>query len=396
MMFLTFSSSAEIITLKDGKTLEGKVIGADDGSIKIKSGEEVYTFRRIDIETIKAKEPPEEFLLPPEKVYEKMALRINQSDPEAHYKLGLFCLERDIPQYAAKEFDLAKGLDRKYAKIIDAQLQAIYEAEAKAKYDIGLYCYNHGEIELATRIFEEAIQAYPKSRLVKKCESMLELIKEEKSLLPPLLTEEEVKVRFKNEEAPVPYTISDRNKIGGYISTLYGDEKKNAKRLAICSTYWDMAGQYEGRARSDSSNPKRWRDLRIARYCYSLASYDVSFSMLTRGILMSIIGELEKDFKERLLIPTTLTELKAMEALLGELDHASPEKELAFNLYYEVATDYEAKADGQKIQDKRKELLRVAANCYLILRNAFSGNPDFERVGTYGWARCYGELEGKI
>ena len=65
----------------------------------------------------------------------------------------------------------------------------------------------------------------------------------------------------------------------------------------------------------------------------------------------------------------------------------SQERILSASWYYAAAKDYEL-----RIKNKRTALSK-ALYSYLVLVNSFPEQPEVEKAGLYGWARCFEKLE---
>ncbi|MCK4519525.1 MAG: hypothetical protein KAU12_05335, partial [Candidatus Omnitrophica bacterium] len=144
---------------------------------------------------------------------------------------------------------------------------------------------------------------------------------------------------------------------------------------------------------SDEANPQRWRDYQVALYCYRIASWDRS---LCKKLLISMREskvKIDENFRSKLLCPSTMSELKYMEAFIEEFVCRSREKRVSRDWCRDTAEDYEAKAmDEQNLNAKRK-LLNKAINCYIVLTNSFPEGSEQKKAGLYGWARCFEKLE---
>ena len=377
----------KIIILKDGTEIKGEVTGSNDSSITVKSEDNIYTFKRVDIKSIKKREPLRELLLPPKELYKEMELRIDQDDAEAHYKLGLFCLERNLFDYAIIEFDKARKLDNRCAAIIDAQLQRIYKAKVKGAYDIGLYYYNNGKYKTALKIFKKAVKAYPDSSMLEDLQEMIELSKK-RLIFIPVMTEKDIKEKLKNREFSIPYSAETVKAIGSYLADLIKSEDDDSKsRLKeYCTRYLEIANSYLEAAESDMS-AERWRDFQIALYCYEIASYDRDLSEDIVTFRQEIERKIDENFQNKLLIPPTLSKLKWAEAFIERIEAGGEEIALSASWYYETAKDYESRAKN------KQTALNKALYCYLVLANSFPEQPEIEKAGLYGWARCFEKLE---
>ncbi|MCK5306451.1 MAG: hypothetical protein KAJ66_04890 [Candidatus Omnitrophica bacterium] len=380
----------QIIILKDGTRFEGKVISSDDAWIKIKSEGKPHTFKRIDIKSIKKKMPREELLLPAEEAYNKLKLPKKKSDAETYYNLGLFCLERNLFDCALIEFDKAKKLDNKYAVIIDTQVRKIYEAKAEGKYDAGLYCYNKGEYKKALDIFEKVTKSYPEISLTGKFQEMIELSKE-KVISIPELTKEEIEEELRNGEFLIPFTGKIANVINIYLSSLTNKNKSKAEEY--CARCLGLAKEYLEKAESDESNPQRWRDYQIALYCYRIASWDRSLCEKLLTPIQKIRAKIDENFRNKLLCPSTVSELKYVEAFIEEFVSRSREEQVSRDWCRDTAEDCEAKARDEQNPSIKRKLLNKALNCYLVLANSFPEGSEHKKAGLYGWARCFEKLE---
>ncbi len=383
----TFLYAEKIIVLKDGAEIRGEVISGNDSSITVKSENKIHTFKRIDIKSIKKRQPRGGLLLPPEELYKKMTLRIDQDDAEAQYRLGLFCLERNLFDYAAVEFDKAKKLDNRCAAIIDVQLQKIYKAKVKGAYDIGLYYYNNGKYKIALNIFKEALKAYPDSSMLEELQEMIELSKE-RLIFAPVMTEKEIKEKLKKREFLVPYTAETVKAINSYLADLIKSEDDDSKsRLKeYCTRYLVMANSYLETAESDMG-AERWRDFQIALYCYEIAAYDRDLSGDVETFRREIRKKINENFQSKLSAPLTLSKLKWAEAFIEGIETRGEERRLSASWYYEVAKEYESRVKN------RQTALNKALYCYLVLANSFPEQSEVEKVGLYGWARCFEKLE---
>ncbi len=395
----TYLRAEKVIVLKDGRKLEGEIIGSDDSSITIKSEDKVYTFERTDIKSLKKKMPREELLLPARELYEKMALRINQSDPAAHYKLGLFCLERNLADSAKKEFDRAKELDEGYAAIIERELKAVLESKAKGKYEAGLYHYYNGDYKKASEIFDKVAKEYSNTDVAKNLLQMFEL--SEQKLAQPGVNpdEKEIERRLKDGELPVPQTMKIAKVIHKFLTTLSSNKSGEDKPKIFRAGYIDMGKSFFEKAEGDKS-PQRWESYHIAYHCYSLGFSGATVSPEEMrpgsgiiGIIQNISSMLDKNFEDKLIIAEDIKSLKEAEAFIGEFERSSRERMNADAWYYKTARDSESRAKDEQGLKRKNEFLRRALYSYLVLANSFSENPETVKAGVYGWARCFEELE---
>jgi len=389
---ITVVCPQEEVILKDGTRIKGRSPKGSKGDIAIKPEDKAYTFKRVDIKSIKKKMPPKEFLLPAEELYEKMKTRLSKDDPEVHYKLGLFCLQRNLDKYAVLEFNEAIKLDAKYKPKIDEQLKEILEAKAKGKYDVGMYYYNKGEYKRALEIFEKAVEVYPKTEMAEDFNQMIDLCKRQ-LISFPALTEEEVKERLKDRDYPLPYTVQIRKAICSYLRSISKTDDGQDELKECCLRYAELAEEYLEKAESDKDISERWRDYQIALYCYGIASWDRSLYEKLIVSMQKIRAKINENFQSKLLTPSTINELKYMEAFIKETEVNSYERITCRSLYRDIGEDYETKAKNEQILSEKRRLLNTALNCYLILVNCPLGRDEYRKIGLYGWARCFEKLE---
>jgi tetratricopeptide (TPR) repeat protein len=378
-----------IITLRDGQEIESEAVSGDDNSIKAKSKDGIYIFKRIDVKSIKEKMPREELLLPAEELYERMRFRIDQTDPEAHYQLGLFCLGRNLSGYAAVEFNGAKELDNEYAAVINTRLQSISEAKSKGKYEIGLYYYNLGKYKKALDVFEKSVSVFPDSSLAGDFKKMAGLCETALASIPDM-TKEEIEEKLKNEEALILNDDETAKIISSYLLNLAKAKDGKSKNILkrYCSEYMEAAKTYLERAESGAS-AEPWKDFQIAFYCYSIALYDGDFHKDALASMQKIEGKMNENLRGELLMPPTLSDLKRIEAFIEGLELEDLDREVAISWYHKLAKDYETRAKKAQGSSAKRELLNTALNCYLVLANSFPNRPEVQKVGVYGWARCF-------
>ncbi len=128
IIFLTLLASlvyADVIHLRDGGTVEGKIIEETKDIVKVKTTYGIISFQKDQIASIEKRVTDEE-------IYKKKASKIKPNDPEAHHQLGLFCIKKGLNNHAIEEF---KETLRLKSKHIDAcyYLGIAYERKGKHK-----------------------------------------------------------------------------------------------------------------------------------------------------------------------------------------------------------------------------------------------------------------------
>ena len=96
MVLISEKSYTDILHLKTGVTIDGKVISESDTHIRIRTGYGIeFKVKKVQIESIEKKMSDEDVFL--EKVKE-----IKDGDAKGHYELGIWCKRKDLKQYAKK------------------------------------------------------------------------------------------------------------------------------------------------------------------------------------------------------------------------------------------------------------------------------------------------------
>lgn len=105
IMLMSGKLYADIIHLKTGVTIQGKVINETETHLKVKTGQGIeFTFEKSQIESIEKDED----------VYSRRAKEVKDDDAKGHYELALWCKEKNFPQYAKGELQKAIEINRTY------------------------------------------------------------------------------------------------------------------------------------------------------------------------------------------------------------------------------------------------------------------------------------------
>lgn len=181
LVFLS-TSRAEIIYLKAGGEIEGKIIDENEEFIRIKTKMGLVNLDRQRIKSIEEKEIPPEQIYTPKELYEIKAGEIEEFDAQAHYELGLFCIESGLYREAEKELRLAQELEPALEKEIEESLQIIDEAKARQIYEQALKFYNQSDYERARTYLKKIAIEFSETEIAKEAASMITQIEKEEIL----------------------------------------------------------------------------------------------------------------------------------------------------------------------------------------------------------------------
>jgi hypothetical protein len=108
VLALALSALADVVHLKTGTSIEGQVTRTDDGVVvKLPAGE-----MRISNDAIERIEKKTSAI----EQYQKRAAAVQEDDPEAHYKLGLWAQSVGLKHQAREEFRKAVALKPGHAQ----------------------------------------------------------------------------------------------------------------------------------------------------------------------------------------------------------------------------------------------------------------------------------------
>ncbi len=110
---------ADILHLKTGGTIDGRIIEETDTYVRIKTDPEIeFTVEKNKIESVEKKETEED-------IYLQKVKEIKEGDAKGHYELGIYCKGRGLYEYAKKEFLESLNFDPNNA-IVYNQLGLLY------------------------------------------------------------------------------------------------------------------------------------------------------------------------------------------------------------------------------------------------------------------------------
>ena len=119
LLVATAALRADVIHLKGGGTLEGKVIEENEREVRIRTGAAEMTVTRAQIVRIERGESPVES-------YQRQAAALKDDDAEGHYKLALYCLKHKLTAQAFAELRRVLELKKDHAEAL-ARLRPLVE-----------------------------------------------------------------------------------------------------------------------------------------------------------------------------------------------------------------------------------------------------------------------------
>jgi hypothetical protein len=132
---MAFLAAGDVIYFKDGRSLEGKILEEGDESVVIKTKFGKVTIEKSRIQKIEYKESPEE-------IYERLVKDTDMKDPDAVFKLALWCRDngkkRDYSRYLEEVLKLDDQHDEANRELGNVQFDGVWYAAKdleKAKRD---------------------------------------------------------------------------------------------------------------------------------------------------------------------------------------------------------------------------------------------------------------------
>lgn len=218
--FMKMNVESHIIKQKTGGRIVGEIVNQDDTEIIVKINIGTVTIPRDNIESMEVKLVEIGDVMSPQEIYMKKLEQIDQNDPESHFLLGLFCLEKGLDEYSEREFNKARELDELYKIQIE-------EAKAKYFYERAMTYYSNKNYREAAGYFNKIIQEFPNNNkmveeskeLLSKC--MNEIKKEESKRVCPSCNGKKICLKCDGNGFAICYVC----KGSGY----YGTEKVGTK-----------------------------------------------------------------------------------------------------------------------------------------------------------------------
>lgn len=161
---------ADVIVLKSGKVIEGKILKDDERVVEIQVGSVRLKFEKSKLSAIERGETAES-------VYAKRLAELRPDDYEGHINLARFCEERGMSNEAIVLYRKAlklkpdnKGIRQKLSELTASQAVAIWRSAEKL--------LEGGKFDSAVSEYQNLIQFYPEAMLVPQAHYRIGLIRE--------------------------------------------------------------------------------------------------------------------------------------------------------------------------------------------------------------------------
>lgn len=324
---------ADVILLKSGGIMQGEVLSETDKSIEFKNPSgAVEKIKKELIASIVKRE--EKLPLIPEEAYLDKLKSISPTDAKAHYELGLFCLENSLLDYALKEFNQAKNIDTEYEDIVLKHIKYIASVKEKA-------------------------------------EKMMGVDKEVKEEDTPPLTLTRITKELKKGDLPIPYSHKDTELIIKAINSYNNKLKKEyAQRYIELGSYLEKAPIRKPQAENNKKPD-------IALFCYEIAynvAQDSQTNALAQQKIISFKKYLEEKKKEGLIIPYSKLDKDVIILFIKGLEDKT-EKSSYYGRYYYMGDEFKAMVkDCIPPKEEGRQSLRIALYCYQITKSAYAGS----------------------
>ena len=156
---------ADVIQLKNGTYLEGKVVEITKDAVVLKMEDAEV---KISLDKIS-----------PYYVYLLRIDAIDKDDAKAAFELGEFCLENKLYSLSRQEFERALRLDPAFRDLVEELLADADASEAATLYEKGTGFREEKKYEEALEVFGDLIQRFPNTDPALAARGELEKIREE-------------------------------------------------------------------------------------------------------------------------------------------------------------------------------------------------------------------------
>ncbi len=322
---------ADIILLKRGGVMQGKVLSETKASIEFKnSSGKIEMVRRRLVSSIVKRE--EKLSLLPEDVYQKRLKSISATDAMGHYDLGLYCFENNLLDYALEEFNRSKVIDSHFEKMVTGHIKYIKSVKKKVEQITGV-----------------------KSG-----------VEEEK----PPLTQRQIEKELEKGDLAVPCSREDAELISRIINNLAvsGLKEEYAQRYLELASYFEKA-QMGGR---DARNKKNYYSSLL---CYEIA-YNVAQDGQTKTIAQQKIRSTEEWLKKRkkaeFIIPYSKEDRDCVILFIKSMENDTARKSY-YGRYYYMGDEFKIKAGDEKVisEKEKRRNIEIALRCYEIVKSAY-------------------------
>lgn len=327
LLLFSVSPRADLILLKSGGVMEGEVLSESSDSIefKIKSGVTEEIKRNLIASIVKEEELP----LNPEETYLQKVKLISPSNAKAHYELGLFCMENSMFNYAYDEFNRAKEIDTNYEKLVFKKMEYINSVKEEAEKMTSL------------KRIPEAISS---------------------------LTSSEIDAELKKGNLVMPLNKKDAEIIAGAMKSFTEQKTKEV----YAKKYLELGDSFIEKAKNEKLVEDNYITLQTALFCYNIAGVVTQNSetkFLSEQKFRDTTNSLEEIKKARFVVPNSAFKRDAIILFIRGLDDTSEKNSYASRYYY-MGGEFEAKVKGASLDESDRENLETALRCYEIVKNS--------------------------
>jgi TolA-binding protein/pimeloyl-ACP methyl ester carboxylesterase len=156
---------ADLIRLKNGSVIEGKVIARTAEAIRLKTGDGEMSVPRSRIESIEERETPFE-------VYTQRAAELPENDAQAHIELAEYCVRHDLHAQAIAMLRQALAIDPDHSGA-RAALKRIIDPRARRLIRSARRYQEDGQFVEAEKPLIDVLDNYPESRYAAEAHHLL-------------------------------------------------------------------------------------------------------------------------------------------------------------------------------------------------------------------------------
>ena len=151
---LSLAATADILVLKSGGRIEGKVVAESETAYTLRVGKSEIAVPRDNVQEVIQRDTPEE-------LYHQMLRRLEPDDPVGHYQVALFCIKEKMDSEAQDLLRRALELKPDYPEALD-ELRRVIEPAAGRLMERAAKAESPRE---ALKLYARLMEEYPESGL---------------------------------------------------------------------------------------------------------------------------------------------------------------------------------------------------------------------------------------
>ncbi|MFP4058278.1 MAG: prolyl oligopeptidase family serine peptidase [Candidatus Brocadiia bacterium] len=155
LLLLLPLAGADVVRLKNGNILEGKVVEKTEELIRLKTGKGTVSIARAEVESIEAGETPIE-------AYTRIAAELADDDARGHMELAQYCIDNHLVSQAIAELRYVRSLQPENQEALE-KLRTILDRRASRLYRRAKDLQEKGYYIEAERPLVELLEQYPES-----------------------------------------------------------------------------------------------------------------------------------------------------------------------------------------------------------------------------------------